>query len=474
MSFWGERYRRPDEEDIWEELKQMLLNSPSEQEIALKKQEEQAKIDAVVEKMFPDIKKTQGEPYLRYEDLLNPQGLQKRMQEQYMQEDYQRLMQNSRGDLTPQDILQKMDMFSPKRMNGTNSLVDNYEQEELVNGLTPLQKGYISTERQLSPYEEIDSRQNWSEEMKAQKKAEVAKIQETARAREKEINREYAIKQAKNYGGAALEVGSAFVPGLGGAKLAGAIAKKLAPKFGRKIAQEVSTGMLKGTSSGAIEGLGRGLLEDENILKTAGHDAVTGAVLGTGLGTAGANVQKVVKGKKLKQYGDIDLLDKNSRKKYNKDAREYYQDYNQGTVVNKDGPIEFTNRGQREVLRWNPKQAQNFPDLSKDIKTADKLPNMPNRDSGKIYTDHFEIYRGKLGDHLIDVNKNGNRRYYTTKDIPEGSLRTPSTGTFENANNIIPQVQQNLNPSSQTIRNKLSHNAWLEKLKCKRRRRGMF
>ena len=56
MSFWGERYRRPDEEDIWEELKQMLLNSPSEQEIALKKQEEQAKIDAVVERMFPDIK----------------------------------------------------------------------------------------------------------------------------------------------------------------------------------------------------------------------------------------------------------------------------------------------------------------------------------------------------------------------------------------------------------------------------------
>ena len=97
--------------------------------------------------------------------------------------------------------------------------------------------------------------------MKAQKKAEVAKIQEAARAREKEINREHLLKQAKNYGGAALEVGSAFIPGLGGAKLAGAIAKKLAPKFGRKIAQEVSTGMLKGTSSGAIEGLGRGYLK---------------------------------------------------------------------------------------------------------------------------------------------------------------------------------------------------------------------
>ena len=37
MSFYGELFRKKDEEDIWEELKQMLLNPPSEQEIALKK-----------------------------------------------------------------------------------------------------------------------------------------------------------------------------------------------------------------------------------------------------------------------------------------------------------------------------------------------------------------------------------------------------------------------------------------------------
>lgn len=77
MSFWLDRFRKEDEEDIWEELKQMLLNSPSEQEIALKKQEEQAKIDAVVERMFPDIKKTQSEPYLRYEALYQKQLLKK-------------------------------------------------------------------------------------------------------------------------------------------------------------------------------------------------------------------------------------------------------------------------------------------------------------------------------------------------------------------------------------------------------------
>ena len=45
--------------------------------------------------------------------------------------------------------------------------------------------------------------------------------------REKEINREHILEQAKNYGGAALELGSAFVPGYGGARITGKIASKI-------------------------------------------------------------------------------------------------------------------------------------------------------------------------------------------------------------------------------------------------------
>ena len=81
-----------------------------------------------------------------------------------------------------------------------------------------------------------------------------------------------------------------------------------------------------------------------------------------------------------------------------------------------------------------------------------------------------ETYRKLLnGDHLIEVNKNGNRRYYTTKDIPEGSLRAPSTGTFENANNIIPPSQVNLNPREQSVQAPMSFVEWLEEQKRKRR-----
>ena len=141
----------------------------------------------------------------------------------------------------------------------------------------------------------------------------------------------------------------------------------------------------------------------------------------------------------------------------------------------------MTNRGQREILRWNPKIGQNFPELVSDIKHSKRVENIQNeKPETKIFTDYFEVYRGKLGDHLIDVNKDGSRRYYTTKDTPEGSLRTTSTGTFGSANNIITPSQNNLNPTQPAqpqIPQKLSSfDEWLEELKRKRNRKqnGIF
>ncbi len=425
MAFWLDRFRREDEEDIWEELRQMILNAPSENEIALKNKEEQAFIDSILEKAFPDITKPQAEPYLKYEDLLD--------------------------NVNPKD-------------NG-----------KLTGMATPIQEGQIVYKERPTPYEEIDAKKDWSDELKAQKKAEVAKIQEAYEARDKEITREHILEQAKNYGGAALEIGSLAVPSYGGVKLAGTVAKNLAPKVGRKIANEVATGVLKGASSGTVEGLGRGLLEDENILKTVIQDTIAGAALGTSLGTAGANVQKVIKGKNLKQYGDIDMLDKISRKQYSKNAREYYQDYVQGVNLNKNGKIVFSKTGNQEQLRWNPQGAINYPELRNDIKNATRLPNETNKDKGKIFTDYFEIYRGKLGDHLIEVDKNnGPRRFYMTRSTPSGTSHATSTDSTKSANNIIQPLQTNLNPSQSSIQKPISHNEWLEELKRRRKKRGWW
>ena len=185
MAFWGERFRRDDEEDIWEELKQLLANPPSEQEIMQKKKEEQAWIDSILEQAFPEETKAQKEPYLTYEEL--------------------------------------MEGIDDKTQNG-----------QITGKAAPLLKGSVSYEAQKDPFAQIDTKANWSEEMKDQKKSEVANIKKAARARENEINREHIIEQAKNYGGAALEIGSAFVPGYGGAKLASSVAKVIAPKVEKK------------------------------------------------------------------------------------------------------------------------------------------------------------------------------------------------------------------------------------------------
>ena len=101
------------------------------------------------------------------------------------------------------------------------------------------------------------------------------------------------------------------------------------------------------------------------------------------------------------------------------------------------------------------------------------MPNISNTDPEKIYTSHFEVYRGKNGDHLVDVNKNGKRRYYTTKDTLEGNLRALSTGTFKSDSNIIPPTTETLNPNLENISKKpSSFDEWLEELKRKRKFRG--
>ena len=61
MVFWAERFRRDDEEDIWEELKRMITNQLTEEEVFLKKKQEQAWIDSILDKAFPEEPKTQTE-----------------------------------------------------------------------------------------------------------------------------------------------------------------------------------------------------------------------------------------------------------------------------------------------------------------------------------------------------------------------------------------------------------------------------
>lgn len=119
-----------------------------------------------------------------------------------------------------------------------------------------------------------------------EKQAKVDAILKKYEEQNRQIEREHAKEMAKLYGGAALQIGSAFIPGTLGLKLAGGAIKGLAPIVGRKIAQNVATGVTSGLASGAVEGLGRGLMENQNPLKTMATDSLAGGLLG-GLGGYG-------------------------------------------------------------------------------------------------------------------------------------------------------------------------------------------
>ena len=218
-------------------------------------------------------------------------------------------------------------------------------------------------------------------------------------------------------------------------------------------------------TSGAIYGFGEGIAENKNPLHNSAQRATEGLLAGGVIGNITGNIHKVAFGNKLQTYGNIDNLNQETRKNYNKEARKFYQDYVQGLSLNKDGNIDFTRVGIQENLRWNPHQAQNLSSLIDDIKKAQKLPNEPNlKPHQKPDVSHYEVYRGELGDHYIENLKREQRRYYITKDTPDHSIPTASRGAIESANNIIPSFLSDfnlpkwLNPQTATLGQTINSN----------------
>ncbi|MGM9993206.1 MAG: hypothetical protein ACI37R_00575 [Candidatus Avigastranaerophilus sp.] len=112
------------------------------------------------------------------------------------------------------------------------------------------------------------------------------------------------------------------------------------------------------------------------------------------------------KGLKLKDFKPIDNMTKEERKEFRKFAKEYYRDYLQGTSVNRNGNILFTNRGESEISRWNPKQAKNFPEIKKDLKNAIRLENKPNKVQRKQILCTLKYTKEKMGNILLKlINK---------------------------------------------------------------------
>ncbi len=446
MAFWLDRFRREDDEDIWEELKQMLKNSD------------------------------------KYE-------AEKKLQEARELEAFNKAWDKANGVNT--------ESASPKN-----------SKEKLTGMATPVLEGNATHEKHLTPYEEIDLREDWSDELKAQKKAEVAKIQQAYEARDKEIDRQYTLGQLKDYAGAALEIGSAFVPGALGSKVATGAIKTTKPLIEQIVKKNITRGGVEGLASGAMSGLGQGMLEDENLLKSSVIGGLTGGTVGSALGKISGEV--VANTPKIKNLDE--LLDKRKdwgiafTKQSGKPAEaiEKLLEQKQGFVPKATkkrgiGDIDFVygkqdyNTGQGYGIehiidgrtRKNKIEGESF---------VKKIPNTINK--GVLTKDELHpsnIYIEDVNNKIaIPTDWHGKKRNWVLTAYPQNksaskrlaadapmskpnvdSRYTDFTTELTADNSIIQNSNSNLNPSQQSIQKPLSHNEWLEELK-RRRKKGWW
>lgn len=69
-------------------------------------------------------------------------------------------------------------------------------------------------------------------------------------------------------------------------------------------------------------------------------------------------------------------------------------------------------------MRWNPKQAKNFPILKNDIKHSKEINFESQKHNRKDTITHFEVIKCENGFYIIAVSKDGNKKYYFSRDIP--------------------------------------------------------
>lgn len=458
MAFWSERFRRPDEDDIWEELKYWLQNPVTETELALRDKEKQEYINSIMDLAFPAESLTKNKkPYLNYEELIDN---------------------------------------SSKKSDNLGGKTDN-------------------TRKLIQYSKEIEYNPNLTEEEKVAKKLEVAQILKGSQANLKDIEKEHIKKQAKNYAGAALQIGSAAIPGIAGGKIASGAIKAANPLINQIRNKMVAKGIAEGAISGSVEGLGRGLLENENPMKTSIQDSIIGALGGVASGKIAGEI--IANKPKIKELDE--LLDKRRdwgiayTKQSGKpdEAVEKLLEQKKGFVpkaIHKEGigDIDFvwgkhlpaknknkksSGEGLKHIIERRNEQDYNGIDFVKEIPESIK--------DGNIYIkpDHKgRIYIGNsVKENTIRTDYDKKPRnwlltsYYKNKSTPSQDLAGCRTldQTYANkqsfplsdlsrSNNILTDISSDLNPQavSPSIQAPKSYQEWLDELRRKCKPRGLF
>ena len=346
-----------------------------------------------------------------------------------------------------------------------------------------------------------------SEEEKYAKKLEIAQILENSKANLKEIEKEHLKAQAKNYAGAALQIGSAAIPGIAGGKIAGGAIKMSRPLIEQLRNKMLAKGITEGAVSGAVEGLGRGLLEDKNPIKTSIQDSVTGSFGGAALGGIAGKI--LSKNPEIKNLDE--LLDK--RKDWGiahpklsgkpKEAIEKLLERKKGFVPNatyKEGieNIDFVwgkqdyntgkGYGLEHIIDGRTRKnkidgvefVKSLPETYQKglVSKGDKLhPERMYIEDPKNKISIEKSWNGKKRNWMLTAFKQNKADSKRLSSFVPGSDITPKEGSYStsrltSANNMIPNQNQNLNPqvATQAIQAPKSHQDWLDWLRKKRRR----
>ena len=288
---------------------------------------------------------------------------------------------------TPNETKAQIDVFVDKWMDSWN------------NPETKTLKGGITYNKNADEYSKI-------EELKG--------IKEKYAQERENIERSRVLGNIKDISGAALEIGSAFIPGVGTAKLTTQIAKNLAPKIGRRIANEIGSGLVRGGLSGTIGGAGDAILNDKNIIGGAVGGGILGTAAGGLTGIAAGYAKRAIDGFGLTHHKPFDTISGKELKKYQNNGKQYYRDYLQGTSVQKEGygDIYFNNAN---AGKNKAHTMEIYPEIRKQLKTSTLKRKSNDKGETDRYYEHLSNeYKGQELNHIIEVFPNG-KSYKMTK-----------------------------------------------------------
>lgn len=301
----------------------------------------------------------------------------------------------------------------------------------------------LKNNRVPTAYDKIQMNSNLTKEQK------VAEIKKISAERNKQIEKERWANHAKNFGGAALEIGSFFIPGGAAAKVGGTalkyapkaaqVASKIAPKIPQAV-QKIASATGTGAIQGAMSGTGSGLMNNENPLTSAKQGAGVGATLGAGFPIVGRTIKAVTSPKVVSALTSVP-------EKYLTRAIEAEKAGNslfQGQW-NPDTAYQGVGRKIREAKGMLPTKEAFAEEFNKQgQKAVQGLENLKN----KAGADISEVLE-KLGqEEAIDINGLKNALNTNIKSYAKGGDINPA---LETASRDIEQVQNLLQNETKPI-----------------------